>query len=90
MADTSSVQRRAGSGQTRDNGGQTRDEQRKTDGALERQFQVEMSRKKKRAWWWRWLGCGPVKFLVLFIAIPLVLNYASLSREARELKPEGT
>ena len=89
MADTSSVQRRAGSAETTDNGGQTRDGRKKKDGALERQFYEEVSRKKKRAWWWRWLGCGPVKFLALFIAIPFVLNYASLSREARELKPEG-
>ena len=67
------------------------DKKPKKDGAMERQYQEELSKRKKRPWWWwRWISCGPVKFLALLLAVPFILNYASLSREAKQLLPKGT
>lgn len=59
-------------------------------GVMERQHQQVMAGKRvKPSFWRRWLGCGPVKFFALIVAVPLVLNYAALKREADALRPPG-
>ena len=84
MADTASAQSESSSKEASD------DKKQKKAGAMEKQYQEVVSRQNKRPWWWwRWISCGPVKFLVLVLAVPFILNYASLSREAKQLIPKG-
>ena len=81
----SSVRRRGS------DGSQAKDGEEKKVGLMEKQYQQELARRKKKpSICRRWLSCGPVKFLAILIAIPLVLNYASLKREAKALRPKGT
>ena len=37
----------------------------------------------------RWVRCGPVKYLFIFVSGVFLLNYASLKRESTALRPKG-
>lgn len=87
MADSTPVQRNTSESSSKE---VSADKKHKKDGIMERQYQETVSRRNKRPWWWwRWISCGPVKFLALVLVVPFILNYASLSREAKQLIPKG-